>query len=162
MIAGQVALGLLCLTFKGKLHHEGFAGHARERAEDYLRRFPKQADQLRRMFTIQPGQTTTMAVGNRRPPVDVGKQIDDFDVLLRLGEGAFASVYLARQRSMQRMSFSLGSEAIRWRIWVLMGGRTGLEVVRRWGGARCSMWLIRMRRSRFISRVWGRVVMGIC
>ncbi len=70
---------------------------------DYLRRFPKQVEQLRRMFTIQPGQTTTMAVGNRRPPVDVGKQIDDFDVLLRLGEGAFASVYLARQRSMQRM-----------------------------------------------------------
>ena len=47
--------------------------------------------------------TTTLAVGARRPPLDVGQQIDDFDILVRLGEGAFASVFLARQRSMQRL-----------------------------------------------------------
>ena len=33
----------------------------------------------------------------------MGDQIDDFDLLTRLGKGAFASVYLARQRSMQRL-----------------------------------------------------------
>ena len=44
-----------------------------------------------------------MAVGARRPPLDVGQQIDDFDILVRLGEGAFAAVFLARQRSMQRL-----------------------------------------------------------
>ena len=31
------------------------------------------------------------------------QQIDDFDILMRLGQGAFASVFLARQRSMQRL-----------------------------------------------------------
>jgi serine/threonine protein kinase len=70
---------------------------------DYLRRFPAQAEPLKRMLNLQADQTTTMAVGRRRPPTDIGNQIDDFDVLLRLGEGAFAAVYLARQRSMQRL-----------------------------------------------------------
>ncbi len=32
-----------------------------------------------------------------------GSAIDDFDLLLRLGQGAFARVFLARQRSMQRL-----------------------------------------------------------
>ena len=74
-------------------------------AADYLRRFPASAEQLRRMFDLHPEAeaTATLALGSRRPPIDVGQQIDDFDILLRLGEGAFASVYLARQRSMQRM-----------------------------------------------------------
>ncbi|QTJ68636.1 serine/threonine protein kinase [Rhodococcus sp. ZPP] len=34
---------------------------------------------------------------------DVGDQIDDFDLLLDLGSGAFARVFLARQRSMERL-----------------------------------------------------------
>ncbi|HKD35974.1 MAG TPA: hypothetical protein VKB78_04210, partial [Pirellulales bacterium] len=71
--------------------------------EEYIRRFPTQAEPLRRMLNLQGDQTTTLAVGRRRPPNDIGNQIDDFDVLLRLGEGAFAAVYLARQRSMQRL-----------------------------------------------------------
>jgi serine/threonine protein kinase len=74
--------------------------------DEYLRRFPHQAEELRRLFTIQPSAvaaTTTLAVGSRRPPVDVGSRIDDFDILIRLGQGAFASVFLAKQRSMQRL-----------------------------------------------------------
>ncbi len=70
---------------------------------EYLRRFPQQAEQLRRMLDLQGGATTTTAVGSKRRPVDIGERIDDFDVLLTLGKGAFASVYLARQRSMQRI-----------------------------------------------------------
>jgi serine/threonine protein kinase len=85
--------------------------------EEYLRRFPAQAEPLGRMLNIQGDQTTTLAVGRRRPPNEIGNQIDDFDVLLRLGEGAFAAVYLARQRSMQRLvalkvSRDHGSESV--------------------------------------------------
>ncbi|MFD6456139.1 serine/threonine-protein kinase, partial [Nocardia sp. NPDC060220] len=35
--------------------------------------------------------------------VDVGDHVDDFDLLMRIGAGAFAQVYLARQQSMQRL-----------------------------------------------------------
>jgi eukaryotic-like serine/threonine-protein kinase len=84
---------------------------------EYLRRFPAQAEQLRRMLDLPADHTTTLAVGRHGRPGDIGNQIDDFDVLLRLGEGAFAAVYLARQRSMQRLvalkvSRDRGSESI--------------------------------------------------
>src|SRR5947207_3438799 len=36
------------------------------------------------------------------PTLALGERVDDFDLLLLLGEGAFAKVYLAWQRSMQR------------------------------------------------------------
>ncbi|WP_040867465.1 serine/threonine-protein kinase [Nocardia exalbida] len=35
--------------------------------------------------------------------IDAGDQVDDFDLLMRIGVGAFAQVYLARQQSMQRL-----------------------------------------------------------
>ena len=35
--------------------------------------------------------------------IEVGQRIDDFDLLTTLGSGAFARVFLARQRSMQRL-----------------------------------------------------------
>lgn len=35
--------------------------------------------------------------------IEVGQQLDDFDLLTELGSGAFARVFLARQRSMQRL-----------------------------------------------------------
>lgn len=35
--------------------------------------------------------------------LDIGDRIDDFDLLLELGSGAFASVFLARQLSMERL-----------------------------------------------------------
>jgi serine/threonine protein kinase len=35
--------------------------------------------------------------------IDVGDEVDDFDLLMRVGAGAFAQVYLARQQSMQRL-----------------------------------------------------------
>ncbi|MGK8522960.1 serine/threonine-protein kinase [Nocardia asteroides] len=35
--------------------------------------------------------------------IDVGDQVDDFDLLMRIGVGAFAQVYLARQQLMQRL-----------------------------------------------------------
>ncbi|MFQ6394599.1 serine/threonine-protein kinase [Nocardia sp. KC 131] len=35
--------------------------------------------------------------------IEIGQQIDDFDLLTGLGSGAFARVFLARQRSLQRL-----------------------------------------------------------
>ncbi|MFC7451352.1 serine/threonine-protein kinase [Rhodococcus daqingensis] len=35
--------------------------------------------------------------------IDVGQRIDDFDLIMALGRGAFARVFLARQRSMHRL-----------------------------------------------------------
>lgn len=39
----------------------------------------------------------------RLTQIQVGQQLDDFDLMLELGSGAFARVFLARQRSMQRL-----------------------------------------------------------
>ncbi|AEF40391.1 serine/threonine-protein kinase [Hoyosella subflava] len=49
---------------------------------------------------------TATAPGGAHPTLDdveAGQQLDDFDLLLSLGSGAFARVFLARQRSMQRL-----------------------------------------------------------
>jgi serine/threonine protein kinase len=85
--------------------------HIRQQTEEpptpeaYFERFPKQAERLRRMMSMEPNKmgSTTMIGGKRGPELDVGQQIDDFDLLLKLGKGSFGSVFLARQRSMQRL-----------------------------------------------------------
>ncbi len=72
--------------------------------KDYYRRFPNQETELRRLLKLEkPHATTTLVGGPSRLPTDLTGQIDDFDLLTELGRGAFACVYLARQRSMQRM-----------------------------------------------------------
>jgi serine/threonine protein kinase len=73
---------------------------------DLLRRFPKQADELRRLLGAGKALRTTTMVHRDPAPVtklQPGDRVDDFDLLTPLGEGAFGSVYLARQRSMQRV-----------------------------------------------------------
>lgn len=73
--------------------------------DEYYRRFPKQADRLKRMMTIDANRfgSTTLMAGHRQANFEVGQQIDDFDLLVQLGKGSFGSVFLARQRSMQRL-----------------------------------------------------------
>jgi serine/threonine protein kinase len=72
--------------------------------EQYFRRFPGQETELRRLLKLEsPHLTTTLFSGPAKIPGNLGDRIDDFDLLTELGRGAFASVYLARQRSMQRM-----------------------------------------------------------
>lgn len=73
--------------------------------EDYYSRFPNQSKRLKRMMSMDPNRTTstTLLTGAREVELDVGQQIDDFDLLVRLGKGSFGSVFLARQRSMQRL-----------------------------------------------------------
>ena len=71
---------------------------------DYYERFPQQAVELGRLLGLDAEPRSTV-LASREPlqRVEVGATIDDFDLLTRLGEGAFAAVYLARQRSMQRL-----------------------------------------------------------
>ncbi|OBF92782.1 protein kinase [Mycobacterium sp. 852002-51152_SCH6134967] len=44
-----------------------------------------------------------LSPSTRLSQIEVGQRLDDFDLLLQLGTGAFAKVFLARQRSMQRL-----------------------------------------------------------
>lgn len=87
--------------------------HARQRAGDavspteYLLRFPEQWSMLSSDLqndplaqTTVPASTAVAAVTSMLQP---GEIIDDFDLLLRVGRGAFATVFLARQRSLQRL-----------------------------------------------------------
>ena len=72
--------------------------------EEYERRFPQQAAQLRRLLSdADRAPSTAMVLVGPMDDIEVGEQLDDFDLLLRVGQGAFARVFLARQRSMQRL-----------------------------------------------------------
>lgn len=71
---------------------------------DYYRRFSRQATELQRLFELGDARrTTTLVPVDPVDDLEVGSRIEDFDLLEKLGEGAFAKVYLARQRSMQRL-----------------------------------------------------------
>ena len=71
---------------------------------EYCKRFPTQVDELKRLFQLEaPEQTTVLVPAERVPVFEAGQRVDDFDLLAPLGKGAFASVFLARQCSMQRL-----------------------------------------------------------
>ena len=85
--------------------------HARKQAgdpistQDFLERFPELATPLERMLVLDPTLQSTVINTNvsTNSQLEPGESIDDFDLLARLGQGAFATVFLARQRSMQRI-----------------------------------------------------------
>ena len=71
---------------------------------EYYDRFPNEWPQLERMLGMQSvANTSTLHSRQRSSQMDVGETIDDFDLLIKLGSGAFATVFLARQRSLQRL-----------------------------------------------------------
>jgi serine/threonine protein kinase len=71
---------------------------------EYLDRFPRSADALRRLMGTENFSATTQLCSARRiDGFTAGQKIEDFDLLVELGKGAFGSVFLARQISMQRM-----------------------------------------------------------
>ncbi len=71
---------------------------------DYLRRFPAQAIEIASLLQFEsPDATTSIHKRGGCEQFEAGQMIDDFDLLLPLGEGAFAQVFLARQISMQRL-----------------------------------------------------------
>jgi serine/threonine protein kinase len=69
---------------------------------EYYSRFPRQASTLERMLDA-PNASSTLCQEKGPPRLSAGQQIDDFDLLTLLGQGAFGQVFLARQRSMQRL-----------------------------------------------------------
>ena len=70
----------------------------------YFERFPQQATELGRLLGYEASaESTILSSRERLSELNVGETIDDFDLLLALGKGAFATVYLARQKSMQRL-----------------------------------------------------------
>jgi serine/threonine protein kinase len=85
--------------------------------QDYFRRFPDRAEELGRLLGVTAGaSSTSIAKSLRAIGIQAGDTIDDFDLLTQLGQGNFAKVFLARQRSMQRLvalkvSASQGAEA---------------------------------------------------
>jgi serine/threonine protein kinase len=86
-------------------------------ASDYYRRFPGSAQELARLLgSDAPTHSTSVAATAVRLALLPGDRLDDFDLLTLLGEGQFAKVFLARQRSMQRLvalkvSAARGTEA---------------------------------------------------
>lgn len=77
------------------------------KAAEYLEEYPECANELQRLLGLAEPYASTALIGReslrRLEDLDVGQEIDDFHLLTLLGKGAFASVFLARQKSMQRM-----------------------------------------------------------
>jgi len=74
--------------------------------DEPCRRFPQQAAALRRLLGAASVMQTTMLTRTetvKTSKLEPGERIDDFELLIRLGEGAFGTVFLARQVSMQRI-----------------------------------------------------------
>lgn len=76
-------------------------------ANEYVKRFPKQESEIRRLLD-DGGTTQSLSLANRTSKkilegLTPGQRFDDFDLILKLGEGSFAKVFLAKQESMQRL-----------------------------------------------------------
>ncbi|MET9489181.1 serine/threonine-protein kinase [Nocardia sp. NPDC006630] len=68
--------------------------------------YPTEADLTQAAWGERDYRSTLIARPRARAALDgieVGDRVDDFDLLVELGSGAFARVFLARQRSMQRL-----------------------------------------------------------
>jgi len=71
---------------------------------DYYTRFPRSAEALRRLMGTEDfSATTQVKMAKRIEGFAAGQKVDDFELVLELGKGAFGSVFLARQVSMQRL-----------------------------------------------------------
>ncbi|WP_167475613.1 serine/threonine-protein kinase [Nocardia arthritidis] len=75
------------------------------RVVDYTAAYPEQAQQLSEMLATDDYRSTLLNPGEPAglDELEPGRTIDDFDLMTGLGRGAFARVFLARQRSMQRL-----------------------------------------------------------
>lgn len=75
--------------------------------EEYVDEFPNHAETIQQWLGKgQEYQSTVITKpGDKKvlDSVEAGMKIDDFDLVLELGRGAFARVFLARQQSMQRL-----------------------------------------------------------
>ena len=72
--------------------------------EEYAARFPRQMARLGDLLaTNRAGLTSALHDIPKVDDFEAGQRVDDFDLLLRLGSGAFGSVFLARQTSLGRL-----------------------------------------------------------
>ncbi len=72
--------------------------------EEYRQRFPDQSAVITKLLGLDtPTLSTSVRKMAPRLDLDSGQQFDDFDLLVKFGAGAFGAVFLARQRSMQRL-----------------------------------------------------------
>ena len=75
-------------------------------ADEYLSAFPGHTSEIASILNIDQGYQSTSflrrAKRERIEKIAAGETIDDFELLSELGSGAFAKVFLARQKSMQR------------------------------------------------------------
>ncbi|MFZ2177320.1 MAG: serine/threonine-protein kinase [Rhodococcus sp. (in: high G+C Gram-positive bacteria)] len=88
---------------------------ARVEPREYAAEFPEQAAEFEDLVEDHTGESGDLALP-KGADLEVGKRLDDFDLVTELGHGAFARVFLARQRSMQRwvalkISRNIGTEA---------------------------------------------------
>ncbi|MET4611118.1 serine/threonine protein kinase [Rhodococcus sp. PvR044] len=75
-------------------------------ASDYSRDFPEESHVIEQSPIPGDEKSTLIAkpaAETALDDIDVGQRVDDFDLLMGLGRGAFARVFLARQLSMQRL-----------------------------------------------------------
>ncbi|MBX3439526.1 MAG: serine/threonine protein kinase [Planctomycetaceae bacterium] len=76
-------------------------------AAEYVEEFPRHAETIRQWLgpgvAYQSTVITKPADQKLLDRVEAGQTLGDFDLVLELGRGAFARVFLARQRSMQRL-----------------------------------------------------------
>ncbi|MEU8895570.1 serine/threonine-protein kinase [Nocardia sp. NPDC048505] len=87
-----------------EFHVRKQAGEAVALAE-YTATYPAQAEQLSELLATDDYHSTLLSAAEpaRLEEIEAGQRIDDFDLMTGLGRGAFARVFLARQRSMQRL-----------------------------------------------------------
>jgi eukaryotic-like serine/threonine-protein kinase len=101
LAAGKVPVELLYEEYYARQH----AG-ANVDPDEYINQYPDHGETLKRWLGAGEYQSTVIskpAEQNALKSVQAGDTVDDFDLILGLGQGAFAHVYLARQRSMQRL-----------------------------------------------------------
>lgn len=71
--------------------------------DEYASWLPGQLETVRRLIDGGTRARTSAMRPRNLESIQAGGEIDDFELLMELGKGAFATVYLARQKSMQRM-----------------------------------------------------------
>lgn len=75
--------------------------------QEYFERFPQHVEQVGQHLGIDTPYTPTSLFQGKSTDkfrnIQPGEKLDDFDLLATLGKGAFATVFLARQVSMQRL-----------------------------------------------------------
>ena len=72
-------------------------------ADEYLNTYANCKTALGRLLGESAEVSTSVFASLQKKEYGTGDQVDDFQIISRLGQGAFATVYLARQVSMQRL-----------------------------------------------------------